>query len=147
MPSLLDATTFLDPSEAVDFIANVLEASTEYSIIGKDLEGTILLWNEGARRIYGYEAAEVVNKLNSDILHDHADVEAGLPLEMRSTALADGKWEGTVTRQRRDGSRFTARVVLTPRRNSRGEAIGFLLISKDISNEVRLTEELEATQF
>src|SRR5712691_11417810 len=147
MPSLLDASTFLDPSEAMDFVANVLEASTEYSIIGKDLDGKILLWNEGARRIYGYEAAEIVGKLNSDILHDPADVTAGLPIEMRTVALADGKWEGTVTRRRRDGGLFTARVVLTPRRNSAGEPVGFLLISKDISNEIRLTEELQATQF
>src|SRR6266567_6406646 len=100
MASLLDTSTFLDSGEAMDFIANVLEASTEYSIIGKDLQGEILLWNEGARRIYGYEAAEVVGKLNSDILHDPADVAAGLPLKMRSTALAGGMWEGTVARKR-----------------------------------------------
>ena len=31
------------------FLQNILESSTEYSIIGKDLQGTILLWNEGAR--------------------------------------------------------------------------------------------------
>src|SRR6185369_3801556 len=43
--------------------------------------------------------------------------------------------------------RFTARVVITPRRDSNGRAIGFLLISKDISDEIRLTEELKATQF
>ena len=60
MAGLLEASTFLDPTEAVDFVANVLEASTEYSIIGKDLQGKILLWNEGARRIDGYDAAEVV---------------------------------------------------------------------------------------
>lgn len=42
MATLLDASTFLDPAEAVDFVANVLESSTEYSIIGKDLEGKIL---------------------------------------------------------------------------------------------------------
>jgi PAS domain S-box-containing protein len=147
MASLLDASTFLDPGEAMDFVANVLEASTEYSIIGKDLDGKILLWNEGARRIYGYEATEVVGHLNSDILHDPDDVAAGLPVEMRATALADGKWEGTVQRRRKDGRLFTARVVLTPRRNSASEAIGFLLISKDISSEIRLTEELQATQF
>ena len=29
----------------MDFMANVLESSTEYSIIGKDLDGKILLWN------------------------------------------------------------------------------------------------------
>jgi PAS domain S-box-containing protein len=147
MPGLVDPTTFVDPSEAVSFIANVLEASTEYSMIGKDLGGTILLWNEGARRIYGYDAAEVVNKQKSDILHDPADVRTGLPEEMRRVALAEGKWEGTVARRRKDGSSFMARVVLTPRRSSRGEPIGFLLISKDISNEVRLAQELEATQF
>jgi PAS domain S-box-containing protein len=147
MAGLVDTTTFLDSAEAVDFIANVLEASTEYSIIGKDLDGRILLWNEGARRIYGYEATEVIGKLNSDILHDPADVAAGLPGQMRTTALTDGKWEGAVTRQRRNGSLFKARVVLTPRRNASGEPIGFLLISKDISNEIRLSEEVEATQF
>src|ERR1051326_7781142 len=43
------------PQGAVDFITNILESSTEYSIIGNDLEGKILLWNEGARRLYGYE--------------------------------------------------------------------------------------------
>ena len=42
-----------DPADALALIANVLEASTEYSIIGKDLEGNVLLWNDGARRLYG----------------------------------------------------------------------------------------------
>ena len=147
MTSTLDASTFLDPAEAADFVGTVLEASTEYSIIGADLDGKILLWNEGARRNYGYEAAEVVRKLNSDVLHDPADVAAGLPAAMRAAALADGKWEGAVARRRQDGSSFKARVVLTPRRNSAGAPVGFLLISKDISSEVKLTEELEATQF
>ena len=147
MTSMLDASTFLDPGDAADFVATVLEASTEYSIIGEDLQGMILLWNEGARRIYGYEAAEVVSKLSSDVLHDPADVAAGLPAAARAAALADGKWEGAVARQRRDGSPFKARVVLTPRRNNRGELVGFLLISKDISGEIKLAEELETTQL
>ena len=124
MTSMLDASTFLDPGDAADFVATVLEASTEYSIIGEDLQGMILLWNEGARRIYGYEAAEVVSKLSSDVLHDPADVAAGLPAAARAAALADGKWEGAVARQRRDGSPFKARVVLTPRRNNRGSWSG-----------------------
>ena len=53
---LFDRTIISEAGEAMDFMANVLEASTEYSIIGKDLEGKILLWTEGARRMYGYEA-------------------------------------------------------------------------------------------
>jgi len=59
------------------FLQNILESSTEYSIIGKDLDGQILLWNEGARRLYGYEPAEVVGKGNSSMLHTPEDVKAG----------------------------------------------------------------------
>lgn len=53
---LFDSTILGDANEALSFIGGILESSTEYSIIGKDLDGGILLWNEGARRMYGYEA-------------------------------------------------------------------------------------------
>ena len=135
------------PQDAGDFITNILQASTEYSIIGKSLDGTILLWNEGARRIYGYEPQEVVGKATSAILHTPEDIGKGTPREIMETALRDGKWEGTLGRVRKNGERFTARVVITPRYDSHGKAVGFLLISKDISEEIRLTEQLQATQF
>src|SRR5712692_5642200 len=144
---LFDSAIVGNAQEAVDFIANILESSTEYSIIGKDLEGKILLWNEGARRLYGYEPEEVVGRANSSILHAPEDVQAGKPREIMESALREGKWEGTIVRRRKNDQRFTARVVLTPRRDASGRPIGFLLISKDISNEIRLTEELQATQF
>jgi len=144
---LFDSTIVGSAEQALDFIGNILESSTEYSIIGKDLDGKILLWNEGARRLYGYEPDEVVGKVNSSILHAPEDVAAGKPQEIIQSALREGKWEGTIVRLRKDGQRFTARVVLTPRRDATGRPIGFLLISKDISNEIRLTEELQATQF
>lgn len=145
--TLFDRTVATDPEEALEFIGNILESSTEYSIIGKDLSGQIILWNEGARRLYGYEPDEVVGKVSSSILHTPEDVLAGKPREVIETALRDGKWEGTINRMRKDGSRFTARVVITPRCDRTGKPIGFLLISKDISSEIRLTEQLKETQF
>jgi len=144
---LFDNKIASSEAQALDFIGNILESSTEYSVIGKDLEGKILLWNEGARRLYGYEPEEVVGKANSSILHAPEDVQAGKPREIMESALREGKWEGTIVRVRKNGQRFTARVVLTPRRDASGRPTGFLLISKDISNEIRLAEELQATQF
>jgi len=144
---LFDSAIVGNAQEAVDFITNILESSTEYSVIGKDLDGKILLWNEGARRLYGYEPEEVVGRANSQILHVPEDVKSGRHKEIVQAALQDGKWEGTLLRVRKNGERFTARVVITPRRDNRGKAIGFLLISKDISDEIRLTEELRATQY
>jgi PAS domain S-box-containing protein len=144
---LFDSAIVGNAQEAVDFITNILESSTEYSVIGKDLHGKILLWNEGARRLYGYEPEEVVGKANPSILHIPEDVAAGKPQEILEASLRDGKWEGTLMRLRKNGKRFTARVVITPRRDATGRAIGFLLISKDISDEIRLTEELRASQY
>jgi len=132
----------VDTQGAVSFIISILESSTEYSIIAKDLDGTILLWNEGARRLYGYEPEEVVGKANSSILHVPEDARSGKHLDILQTALREGKWEGTLARIRKNGHRFTARVVITPRRDRTGEAIGYLLISQDISDEIRLTSQL-----
>ena len=148
MPSaLFDSSIMSTPQDALDFIGNILGSSTEYSIIAKDLDGKILLWNEGARRLYGYEPEEVIGKKNSSMLHTPEDVAAGRHREIMEAALENGKWEGTLTRQRKNGEQFTARVVITPRHDASGRAIGFLLISKDISDEIRLTDQLEATQF
>jgi PAS domain S-box-containing protein len=44
-------------------------------------------------------------------------------------------------------SALLATLVITPRMDSSRRAIGYLLISKDISDEIRLTEEVKATQF
>ena len=146
MQRLIDPALFADPYAAANFIGNVLESSTETSIIGMDLEGNIQLWNEGARRLYGYEPEAVIGKANSSILHTPDDVAAGLPQRMAATALEMGKFEGTVVRMRKNGTTFTARAVLTPRRDNKGDAVGLLLISRDVSDEIRLAQALETTQ-
>src|SRR5580704_18812367 len=103
------------PEDALAFIVEILQSSTEYSLIGKGLDGTILLWNEGARRLYGYEAEEVLGIAAAEILHPPEDIVAGLPSIMMEQSLRTGKWEGLLTRLRKNGQRFLARAALTPR--------------------------------
>ncbi|MGA8923644.1 MAG: ATP-binding protein [Candidatus Dormiibacterota bacterium] len=142
---LLDAALSIDPSGASNFLRNILQASTEYSIIGQDLEGTIELWNEGARRLYGYEPQEVIGHAKSSILHTDEDIAGGLPARTIATALEAGKFEGKVIRRRKDGHTFTARMVMTPRRDTDGAPIGFLIISSDITEEILLIQKLKDT--
>jgi PAS domain S-box-containing protein len=146
MRRLIDPALLADPYAAANFIGNVLEASTETSVIGTDLDGNIQLWNEGARRLYGYEPEEVIGKANLTLLHTADDVAAGLAQQMMATAIETGKFEGSLVRRRKNGTTFPARAVVTPRRNNEGDAVGFLLISRDVSDEVRLAGALEVTQ-
>ena len=137
---LFDTSIVDDPKAAVDFITNILESSTEYSIVAVDLKGKILLWNEGARRLYGYEPEEIVGKMYSTIFHTPENVEAGLAKKIMQETLQHRKFEGTIRRRRRNGDRFTERVVNTLRHDRTGRAIGFLLISRDISDEIRMSQ-------
>src|SRR5688500_2004429 len=125
---LFDSTFVSNAQEAVDFIGNILESSTEYSIIGLDFEGKIILWNEGARRLYGYEPGEVFGNANASILLPLEDVSAGLLRQMTDIVAQTGKWEGTVNHVRKNGETFMARVVLTARRDIQGKLGGYLLI-------------------
>lgn len=65
-----------------DFLENILQSFTQYSIIGMGVNGTIQLWNEGGRLLYGYEAEDVVDSANISILHVVEDVASGLLAEM-----------------------------------------------------------------
>jgi PAS domain S-box-containing protein len=128
--------------ETTGFTKNVLDSSTEYSIIAKDLDGKILAWNEGARRNYGYTADEMVGRMNSRVLHTLEDIESGRVKTLLDTALDTGKAEGVFDRVRKNGDRFTASIAVTLRRDVEGRPIGYVLISKDITEQQQLEEQL-----
>lgn len=123
--------------EATGFLNNVLESSTAYSIIAEDLEGNILAWNEGARLNYGYTAEEMIGKQNTRILHAPEDITSGRLQAVLDSALKTGKEEGVLESVRKNGERFIASLALTLRKDADGKPVGYLLISKDITNEKR----------
>ena len=144
---LYDTTATSDPQAAAAFLANALHACTEYAIIGTDPGGRIHLWNEGARRLYGFAPEEVVGSLASKFQLIPQDLQQNDSPKILDAALAKGKWKGTLQQTRGNGQRFTARVVITPQRDAVGQHVGFLHVSEDISKEVGVVEELKSVQF
>ncbi len=138
--------TLLEESEQVAFLNSILESSTEYSIVAKDLDGKILAWNDGARRIYGYDPQEMVGKASAFILHDPDDMKTGRAQAILQAARDAGKWEGELTRVRKNGSRFTAHVTITLRRDRNGRPLGFTMISRDLTQAQQIDRELRESQ-
>jgi len=91
-----------------------------------------MLWNEGARRIYGYEPGEVVGTANVSILHRQSDRSAGMPRRMLDTARERGSCTAEVQRVTKDGKIFAARVVVTPRHDAERVLRGYLLVSRPL---------------
>ena len=144
-PGLFDRVGRRTAEEGLELLANVLESATEYSVIATDCDGDIVLWNEGAHRLYGYAAEEVLGR-HKALLHTAEDADADMPRRMMQGALADGTWVGPVERVRKDGTQFTASVAMTPRMGPGARHEGFVLVSRDISEQLQLTRDLERAQ-
>jgi PAS domain S-box-containing protein len=127
-------------AETKTYLDNILQSSTRYSIIGMDLNHQILSWNEGARRNYGYTATEVIGR-DAGILHAPEDIASGGVDRLLKEATEKGLAEGEFVRVRKDGSRFTASVVVTRRADVSGTPIGFLLMSNDITEKKKAEEQ------
>src|SRR5687767_8971544 len=89
----------------------LVEAISDYAIYMLSSDGTIISWNEGARRFKGYEAGEIIGK-NFSRFYALEDQSAGLPQKALHQAETTGKFEGEGWRYRKDGSRFWATVVI-----------------------------------
>ena len=135
-----------DAAEQAAFLRSILESSTEYSIVALDLDGCILSWNEGARRIYGHESHEVLGQPSARILRDCDETTPDHAREIFDKTLTTGEWSGELARIRKDGSRFVAFVVNTLRRDETGEPIGFTTISRDLTEAQQLARRLKESQ-
>jgi PAS domain S-box-containing protein len=147
-----DAMTVVDEQEtaqqtdntpkttAVHVLNSILEWSTEYAIVAMDLDGVIVVWNEGARRIYGYEPEEVIGK-SVLILHEPDDLTS-IP-SLLDQARQAGKYEGRVSGIRKNGSRFTAHIMITFRYDAISHPIGFAMISRDLTRDMIEQKALE----
>ncbi len=142
-PKHFESTIVAKPGEALGFVESILESSTECSIIVVDMDGKILAWNEGARKLYGYEPHEVIGKASFDMLHLPEDGQAGRLREILATAMLVGKWEGKSASVRKNGERFNVHGVYTPRKDSSGKPIGWILISSDLTPREEAMKALE----
>src|SRR5690349_23526834 len=96
------------------------------------LDGLILSWNSGARRLKGYETQEIIGQPFSRFFTPE-DRANGLPQRALATAALEGKFEAEGWRLRKDGSRFWALAVIDAMKDENGKLIGFVKITRDLT--------------
>jgi PAS domain S-box-containing protein len=114
----------------------LVEGVKDYAIFMLDPDGRIVSWNEGAQRIKGYSAEEIIGH-NFSRFYAPEDVEAGHPAYELETARRNGSYKEEGWRVRKDGSRFWADVMITALRDPQGKIRGFSKISRDITQRKR----------
>jgi PAS domain S-box-containing protein len=123
----------------------LVQGVTDYAIYMLSPEGLVSNWNEGARRIKGYEAEEVVGRSFS-MFYTPEDVEVNAPRKALEAAVREGRFEKEGWRMRKDGTRFWAHVVIDPIIDPKGELLGFAKVTRDITERRVAAEQLERTR-
>lgn len=116
-------------------------ASAGDAVVGKRLDGTVISWNAGAQRLFGYEASEMIGQsvtvlLPEDRLHEEVEIIARIK-------------QGEVVRpfetirRRKDGVQINVSVSISPVRNAAGTIVGASKIARDISELVQARQREE----
>ncbi len=121
----------------------MIESVTEYAIFTLDPEGNVTSWNAGAQKIKGYTAEEIVGK-HFAIFYP-PEVRGTTPAQELALVRRAGKFEEEGWRLRKDGSRFWASVVITPVRSLAGDVVGFLKLTRDLTERKHAEERLRRT--
>ena len=120
----------------------LVEGVKDHAIILLDRDGRIVTWPEGARRLKGYAAEEVIGRPHS-IFYMPEAARAGVPEELLESARLEGHAEGEGWRVRKDGTRFWADVVLTAIQSD-GEIVGFAKVTRDMTARREADERIAA---
>ncbi len=108
------------------------------AVYSTDLDGTVTFWNEGAERLFGWRAPELLGHP----LADRLPPEAAAELRNRLHRAAAGQdWSGEYNDYRRDGGRVLTEATLARFLDRDGRPVGVLGISRDITGRARAEQD------
>jgi len=139
-----DITKRKQAGEAIRFQAQLLN-TVEQAVIGTNMDGVVTYWNQFACKLYGWSRDEAVGQNIINLTTPEVSLEQAENIMSR---LGQGKsWAGEFPVRNRDGKTFSALVSNSPIFDDKGELVGIVGISNDISQQKRTeTALIEANE-
>ncbi len=117
----------------------------DYAILTIDCKGKVSTWNEGAEKLNGYTAEQIVGKSYA-LLFPAEDRDQGVPEEEMEAAGRTGTADNTRWLVRKNGERYWAEGTLIAMRDSEGVLTGFAKIIRDATDRRTMQERLRTSQ-
>jgi PAS domain S-box-containing protein len=125
---------------ALPFLTSLVESNAD-AIIGEDLQRQVCAWNQGAERLFGYSAEEMLGSSTSRLVPP-GEIELESRLWAEAVQGAARRYE--TTRLTKAGRTVEVSLTISPIRSPTGEIIGISTIARDISR--RRQAESDRTQ-
>ncbi|ATY34713.1 PAS domain-containing sensor histidine kinase [Sphingomonas psychrotolerans] len=121
-------------NELADELNLLIDGAAGYAMYTLDPEGRVSIWNDGAERLKGWSAEEVVGR-HTSIFYPPAAVAAGKPEADLERARLTGRLEEEDWRLRKDGSEFLAHILITPLQDGQGRLRGYGKVIRDVTDQ------------
>ncbi len=139
--AILFSSYQMELKRARDFLENILEGTADL-IISVSANGKILTFNAGAERVLGYQRFDVIGKPIETIFANPSDREAALERLKYGDNVVNIETQFLT----KSGDTKTVLLTLSLMRHPKGAFIGTFGISKDITDEKRLQDQLIQSQ-
>lgn len=129
--------------EQLKFSSLILENISD-SVIVTNLEGQVTYWNEGAARIFGFTAEEMLGESIVKLCKpkDREQIAQAQLEQLRNGIPFSGEWEGV----RKSGEPVWLMLTTVPLKNSRGETVGLVGVGKDITEQKKVQDALRDSE-
>jgi PAS domain S-box-containing protein len=124
--------------------AALLDIATD-AIFVRDMGHNILFWNQGAERLYGWQATEVLGKSAIALLNKP---EETLPpfAAIEVTLVNTGKWQGELQQVTKSGKNITVESRWTLVLDEAGNPKSILTVGTDITEKKQLEQQFLRAQ-
>jgi len=134
-----DITELKRVEEAAAQLAAIVTSSDD-AIIGKDLRGVVTSWNDGAVRLFGYPASEMIGQSITRLIPPERQIEETEILGQIKRG-ENVRHFGTV-RVRKDGSAINISVTVSAIRDQKGKVVGASKVARDITEQKAAEETI-----
>lgn len=114
--------------------------SSEDAIISKTLEGIITSWNQAAQQMFGYKEDEVIGRHISLLIPDDRLQEEAMIIDNIRKGQRVQHFQ--TKRLTKSGKLIPISLTISPIRDPNGTIIGASKIARDISEQLRVQEEI-----
>src|SRR5215203_2783512 len=140
-PTNVDFNDLKSPELAPYWLMALIESADD-AIISKTLEGIITSWNQGAERMFGYTADEVIGKSVTILIPEgHRNEEPAILARLRAGERIE---HYETVRMRKDGTLRQISLTVSPIIGPRGTIVGASKIARDITEQQQARQALDA---
>lgn len=132
----------LPPADFIsaEHLLSAIIDSSDDAIVSKNLRGIVTSWNQGAERIFGYTAEEMVGQSITRLIPvERQDEEPRILTKLQKGERVD---HFETQRRRKDGHIIDVSLCISPVKNQAGIIVGASKIARDITTKKRLAEQM-----